>query len=193
MVYNKCGDRMKNKFLIFKDERLSFQKTLCLFILIMVFCGIFGFIYESFFYKIDLGYFVKRGSTFGPWIPIYAFGGLFIVIFTYKFKHNPFLVFLISILITGILEYSTGYVLYEFFDTRLWDYNTEIWNYGNINGYICLRSVLFFGISSLFLIYLIIPWFIKLALNIEENKVKIISLFLGLLFLLDVIVYAIIK
>ena len=44
--------------------------------LIMILSGFFGFIYEMLFYKIDLGYFVKRGSTFGPWIPIYAFGGL---------------------------------------------------------------------------------------------------------------------
>ncbi len=30
--------------------------------------GIFGFIYEEIFYRIDFGYFVKRGTAFGPWI-----------------------------------------------------------------------------------------------------------------------------
>ena len=43
-------------------------------VLIFTFGGIFGFIYETFFYRIDLGYFVKRGTTYGPWIPIYGFG-----------------------------------------------------------------------------------------------------------------------
>ena len=45
--------------------------------LIFTFSGIFGFIYETIFYKIDLGYFVKRGTTYGPWIPIYGFGRSF--------------------------------------------------------------------------------------------------------------------
>ena len=39
-----------------------------LLILIMVFSGVFGFIYEELFYRIDLGYFTKRGSSYGPWI-----------------------------------------------------------------------------------------------------------------------------
>ena len=129
---------------LFKEENYNLKTTINILILIMIFSGFFGFIYETIFYRIDLGYFVKRGSTFGPWIPIYAFGGLFITIFSYKFKKNPLIVFLINCFVTGILEYITGFVLYEFFATRLWDYNTEIWNWGNINGYICFRSIFFF-------------------------------------------------
>lgn len=120
---------MKEKLLIFKDDKIDLKKTIDILVLIMVLSGILGFIYEMIFYKIDLGYFVKRGSTFGPWIPIYAFGGFFIVFFTYRFKNNPILVFFLNCLITGVLEYGTGWVLFEFFDMRLWDYNTEIWNW----------------------------------------------------------------
>ena len=98
---------MKEKFLIFKDEKINLKNTIYILILIMVISGFFGFIYETIFYRIDLGYFVKRGSTFGPWIPIYAFGGLLITIMSYRFRKNPFLVFLINCAVTGILEYST--------------------------------------------------------------------------------------
>ena len=178
---------MKEKLLIFKEKNL--KQTINLLILIMVFSGIFGFIYETLFYKIDLGYFVKRGSTYGPWIPIYAFGGLFITLITYRFKEKPVFVFLMNCLITGILEYSTGYVLDKFIGIKLWDYNTEIWNFGNINGYICLRSILFFGISGLFLIYAIIPILEKLSSEISEKKLNFISRTLGILFLLDVVIY----
>ena len=132
---------MKEKLLIFKDNKINLKTTINILILIMIFSGFFGFIYETIFYKIDLGYFVKRGSTFGPWIPIYAFGGLFITIFTYRFKDKPFLVFILNCIITGILEYSVGYILYEFNGIRLWDYNTEIWNWGNINGYITFNII----------------------------------------------------
>ena len=184
---------LKEKLLIFKDEKISKKSTINILILIMIFSGIFGFIYETIFYKIDLGYFIKRGSTFGPWIPIYAFGGLFITLFSYKLKKSPLLVFIINCLVTGILEYSTGYVLYEFMGKRLWDYNTEIWNFGNINGYICLRSVLFFGFSSLFLIYGIIPFLKEIAMKISENKLIIISTCLGMIFLVDMLLYGVLK
>lgn len=184
---------LNEKLLIFKEEKINKKSTINILILIMIFSGIFGFIYETIFYKIDLGYFVKRGSTFGPWIPIYAFGGLFITLFSYKFRKKPLLVFFLNCLITGVLEYSTGYVLYEFFGKRLWDYNTEIWNWGNINGYICFRSIILFAISSLFLIYIIIPILIKLTQKITENKLTIFSSILGLLFFLDIILYGILN
>ena len=174
---------------IFDDENFNKKTTINVLILIMVLSGIFGFIYETFFYRIDLGYFVKRGSSFGPWIPIYAFGGLFITLFTYKYRKNGFKVFLVNCIITGILEYFTGFVLDKVFNTRLWDYNTEIWNWGNINGYICARSILFFGISSLALIYFFIPLIKKFTKHFSEPKATLISYTFGALFALDVIIY----
>lgn len=184
---------MKKELVIFDDEKFNLKTTISLLILIMVLSGIFGFIYETIFYKIDLGYFVKRGSTFGPWIPIYAFGGFFITVLSYRFRKNPFLIFLINCIITGVLEYGTGYVLYEFFGTRLWDYNTEIWNFGNINGYICFRSIAFFGLSSLFLIYIMIPTLKKYVKKFSKRKLMIISYGLGIIFCLDIILHLLFK
>ena len=76
-------------------------------LLVIVFSAIFGFIYEELFYRIDLGHFVKRGTTYGPWIPIYGFGGLFIAIITYHFRKKPVLVLLLSALVSGTLEFLT--------------------------------------------------------------------------------------
>ena len=75
-------------------------------------------------------------------------------------------------LVTGILEYLAGYLIYDVLGntTRCWDYNQEILNFGNINGYVCLRSVLFFGLSSLLLVYGIIPMCYYLA-SIANRKV----------------------
>ena len=184
---------MKEKILIFKDDKINLKTTINILILIMIFSGFFGFIYETIFYKIDLGYFVKRGSTLGPIIPIYAFGGLLITLFTYRFKDKPYIVFILNCIITGFLEYSVVFVLNEFLGIRLWDYNVEIWNFGNINGYICLRSILFFGISSLFLIYAVVPIIKKLAVKISENKLAIVSYTLSGLFFFDVIMYMILN
>lgn len=153
------------------------NKTKILIILLAMFTGaVFGYIYEVIFYKIDTGYFINRGTTYGPWIPIYAYGALLIYLTTNKVKEKPFLVFLISTIVTGILEYTIGYLLLHISGIKLWDYNTEILNFGNINGLVCLRSVVFFGISGLLLMYIVIPGIERLALNISRNKFKFISL-----------------
>lgn len=184
---------MKEKLLVFKEDNYSLKRTISILILLMVIGGVFGFIYEELFYKIDLGYFVKRGSTYGPWIPIYAVGSLLIVLITYTYKNKPYLIFIINTILTGLLEFFTGLFLHKIFNLRLWDYNKEILNFGNINGYICLRSILFFGISSLFLIYVIIPILKKITKNLKDKNLFIISLIFGLLFLFDIIIYIIIN
>ena len=182
---------------LFKDKNLSKKSIISIICLLFVIGGIFGFIYEELFYKIDLGYFVKRGSTFGPWIPIYGYGSLLIVLMSYWARKKPWLVFVLNCLVTGILELGTGFVLDKYFNLRLWNYNEEIWNWGNYNGYICIRSVLFFGISSLLLIYAILPGLFKIVNKIEENKKEnillVISIILALSFIVDNIIYLVIK
>jgi len=176
-------------FSIFEKEDISKRDIINLFMLIMISSGIFGFIYETIFYRIDLGYFVKRGSTYGPWIPIYVFGGLFITLLTYKYKEKPLIVFILGMLVSGLLEYGTGYYLDKYMGIRLWNYYDEICNFGNINGYICLRSVLFFGFSSLLLIYLIIPFLLKYIKSVRRFYISMISYMLFITFSFDFIIY----
>lgn len=164
------------------------KDKLCELLAIFLLSAIFGYIYEVIFYYIDLGYLTNRGITFGPWVPIYGIGSIFIYLFTKKIKNKPLLIFLLSIIITGLLEYFAGYILDVWFNTRLWDYNVEIWNFGNINGYVCLRSVLFFGISSLLLMYIIVP-FVK-RINRKKSYQKVIYILFSI-FLIDFIVSSI--
>ena len=169
-------------------KELNKWDKLMIIFLIFTFGGMFGFIYETLFYRIDLGYFVKRGTTYGPWIPIYAYGGVLITLFTYKFRKRPIVIFLLSSIISGILEFTVGYLLFNIKGIRLWDYNTEIWNFGNIGGFICLRSVLFFGISGLFLIFVVIPLFKLIASRCSKFTLSLISIIPVLLFGIDIII-----
>ncbi len=150
--------------------------------------GVFGFIYEEIFYRIDLGYWVKRGSTFGPWITIYGFGTVFIFLATYYFRKNPFMVFVISCLISGVLEYATGFVLDKVFNLRLWDYNVEIWNWGNINGYVCARSILFFGVAGMMLMYMVYPIIKKISDKMNSKLYSMVCFIPACIFLIDIIV-----
>ena len=145
------------------EKNHSFDKKtmLGIFCMIIVIGGVFGFLYEYLFYFFNGGMkeFYYRGGNFLPWINIYATGSVMIYILSYKYRKNPLKVFLISVISTGLLEYFSGLGIYIIGDgLRYWDYNTEILNYGNIGGYICLRSVLFFGISGVFLMSVVVPY-----------------------------------
>lgn len=165
------------------------NREFVLIAMIFAFGGIFGFIYEELFYRIDLGYWVKRGSTFGPWIPIYGVGAVLITLTTSRLRKNSGLLFLAAAAVCGVLEYTTGWLLLHCSHTRLWDYNIEIWNWGNVGGFICLRSILFFGVSALFLQYIVIPVLDKLAKRCDTTFRRLLAFFPGILFLLDIIIF----
>lgn len=150
-----------------------------------------GFIYEEIFYYFDLGYVIKRGSGYGPWVPIYGIGSLLIYLITNKYKENKILTILFCFLIPVILELIVGYILFHAFNTRLWNYNIEILNFGNIGGYVCLRSTLLFFLGGLFLIYYLVP---KLEEYIKKHKnISNISYVLGTIFFIDIIFNYLIK
>lgn len=155
--------------------------------LIIAISGIFGWIYEFIFYYFNGGMkeFYMQGGNFLPWINIYAIGAILILIFTKKMQDKPVLVFISSILITGLLEYFSGLAIYKLLGARYWDYNTEILNFGNIGGFICLRSVLFFALSSLILVYIILPMCINIAKKMKTKTFLIISLALVSIILFD--------
>lgn len=156
--------------------------------LIVVISGVFGFLYEFIFYFFNGGMkgFYWRGGNFLPWINIYATGALMIYFLTYKLKSKPWLVFLISFVSCGVLEYFSGLGMYIIGDgLRCWDYNSEILNFGNIGGFVCLRSASFFGLSSLLLIYEIIPFCFFLASKMNKKVFLIMSFSLCSIILID--------
>lgn len=167
---------------------LSKKQIISIVLLIIVISGIFGWLYEFIFYYFNSGMkvFYMRGGNFLPWINIYAYGAFLILFLTCKVRKHPLQVFLISVVSTGILEYLSGYILYGKLGwIRCWDYNQEILNFGNINGYVCLRSVLVFGFSGLLLMYVIIPILIKLVNSKYLNVIFIISIVFCSLVLFD--------
>lgn len=172
------------------NEDIKFDKLtyLAIFSLVISISGVFGFVYEYIFYFINSGFktFYYRGGNFLPWINIYAIGAIMIYILTYKYRKKPLKVFLISMISTGILEYLAGYLMYHFNGgIRCWNYDTEILGFLSIDGYVCLRSVLFFGLSGLILTYLIIPLCFYLAKNTNKTLFLTFSFTLGFIFLAD--------
>lgn len=150
--------------------------------------GIYGAIYETLFYLLNNNALCKRGSCFGPWIEIYGIGCLLIYFLCHRYKRSPLKVFLIAGLSCGLLEYLAGKGMYLIFDGRRgWNYNTEILNFGNIEGFVCLRSVLVFAFSGLMLIYVIYPLLLFISSKVSKKIFNIVCITLAFLFLMDVV------
>ena len=171
---------MKKFFNDYMNDKIKLDKwqKLGVFAFILLVSGFFGWVYEFIFYFFNSGMKVwyMRGGDFLPWINIYAIGAFLILFFCSKFKKKPWLVFILSVVITGLLEFFSGLVIDKVVGARYWDYNVEMWNFGNIGGYVCLRSVLFFGLSSFILMYVFNPVAYFLSTKINKKALIVLSI-----------------
>ena len=177
----------KYKDYLNKNHNFDKKTMLGIFCLIIVISGMFGWLYEVVFYYFNSGMteIYWRGGNFLPWINIYAMGAILIYVLTYKKRKKPLFVFIVSMISTGILEYIGGAFMEHIMHIKCWDYTNEILSFGNINGYVCLRSVLVFGLSALLLMYLIVPLCFYLAKKIPKKAFLILSYTICAIFLFD--------
>lgn len=180
---------MRSKYLKYLNEDIKFDKEtmIGIFCLLVVITGMFGFLYEFIFYYFNGGMktFYWRGGNFLPWINIYATGSIMIYLLTYKDRKKPLKVFLVSVITTGILEYFSGLGMDKIAGKRCWDYSQEILGALNINGYVCLRSVLVFGVFSLLLIYIVLPLIFYIAKKSNKKVFVTISIILCSIIMID--------
>lgn len=129
--------------------------------------------------------FVNRGFLIGPICPIYGFGVLLIILLVGNSKSDLLAVFLKSILVCSVLEYFTSYFMEKLFHARWWDYSK---NKYNINGRICLETMLPFGILSTLVIYVVHPLVITFVALFSNTLLIILTILFGILFIVDNIV-----
>lgn len=133
-------------------QRPGTEKLCYLFLVFLTGCLV-GWVYEEIFYWITEGTLRNRGVLYGPWLPIYGVGTLGIYAMKPVKKH-PAALFLLCVGISGAVEYVTGYGALRLLGIRLWDYRGLFWN---LEGIVCLRSVLSFGVMGLVFHYLLEP------------------------------------
>lgn len=141
-------------------------------ILFFFFFSIIGWLWEVFYFIVIKGQFVNRGFLRGPWLPIYGFACALLILFTKskklrKLLNSPMLTFIFITIFCTILEYITSYVIEKYTGIRYWDYSKL---FMNINGRVCLRNSVFFGVGGSLCIYIIGPSF---ARNVEKIPKKI--------------------
>ena len=118
---------------------------------------------------------VNRGFLISPICPIYGCGALLITLVLNNYKNNWFVVFGMAVILCGLLEYFTSWLMEKIFHARWWDYSK---NKFNINGRICLETMVPFGILGLVIIYILNPFFYNILHLIPTNIAEIISIIL---------------
>lgn len=143
-----------------------------------------GWVWECLFVSATTKELVNRGFLYGPYLPIYGFGALIVVIITSDVRYNPFLVYIFGMLGATSLEYFTGVLMEKIFKVRYWDYSDKKFN---IKGHINLLYTLGWGLGSLVLVYLINPKFDGFVRLLANHFGITLSVLLGLVFTIDVV------
>lgn len=90
-----------------------------------------------------------------------------------------------AVVICSVIEYSTSFIMEKLFNARWWDYSN---NKFNINGRICLETMIPFGFAGLILMYMINPLITKFLLLIPNVILNFIAIIIFILFLIDNII-----
>ena len=129
--------------------------------------------------------FVDRGFLVGPYCPIYGCGVILITLLLQKYADDIVVTFFLSVIICGTLEYLTSYFMEKIFKARWWDYSN---NKFNINGRICLETLVPFGIGGVLVLFVFNPFLEKIINLIPDLALNIVTGVLCVLFLIDCIV-----
>lgn len=127
--------------------------------------SVIGYCCEVIYCSVPARRIVNRGFLYGPWLPIYGFGAIIVILFLEPFREHWWMVFIFGLILTSALEYFTSWALEKIFHVKLWDYSKHRIN---INGRVCALNSTLFGLMGLFGVYIADPFLAPLIMKIPE-------------------------
>lgn len=94
----------------------------------------------------------RLGLLYLPFNLLYGTGGVLITLVLIPVFDDPIAVFFLGMLVGTVLEYFTSLIMEKAFHAVYWDYSKE---FLNIQGRVCLKYSIFWGLLSLFLLYVL--------------------------------------
>ena len=162
------------------------MKQVCIYILLFFLYSFCGWLLEVGCKLVSDHKFINRGFLIGPYCPIYGWGAIFITFLLKKYVDDVVNLFIMAMLISSILEYATSNFLEKIFKTRWWDYS----NYRfNINGRVCLETLIPFGLFGLFIMYISNPFFLSIITKLHYVIIYMLC-FLFVLIMLIVSIFS---
>lgn len=166
-------------------ENLHYIRHYSIWSLILIFFifAFIGWIWEVSLHLITDGEFVNRGALHGPWLPIYGTGGILILTLLNKLRTKPIAEFFSAIVLCGIVEYTTSYIMeLTSGGMKWWDYSGY---FLNLHGRICAEGLLVFGVGGMMIVYILAPLLDNLINKIKEKKLKVLCIILVCIYLVD--------
>ena len=155
------------------------------FLLFMTY-SILGWMLEVTCKLIQYKRFINRGFLIGPYCPIYGYGAILITLLLRKIQdrsHNT--LFVMTIVLCGTLEYLTSYFMEKIFKARWWDYSKRKFN---LNGRVCLGTLVPFGIFGMLLMYVTNPFFLGKIQQLPQMWLDILFWAFLVIYIIDNIV-----
>ena len=165
------------------------ELSLTYYFLLFIIYSCMGWLLEVVCKLKDTKKFINRGFLIGPYCPIYGFGAVAITLFLYRYSYDPLILFIMTIFTCGALEYATSYVMEKLFKARWWDYSKRKFN---LDGRICLGTIIPFGIFGLILTYLTNPKIIQFLDNLNIHTLNIIAIIIAIIVTVDYIISTIV-
>ncbi len=131
----------------------EFWTTLAIWFLIFMFYSFAGWLIEVAVTIAEHHKVVNRGFLVGPICPIYGTGAVLISLILSE-AENWLAVFCVAVVGGALLEYAVSYLMEKLFRVRWWDYSNRPFN---LEGRICLFSVLAFGFAGILIIKIVTP------------------------------------
>ncbi len=122
--------------------------------------GLIGWVFESSYVSLRDHRLTNRGILNGPFLPLYGFGGIVMMLCAMPVADRLPLVFIFGALGATGLELCTGILMRRVFHISCWNYSSTPFN---LNGLICLKSSVAWGL-----------WFVVLANYIHLPLKKVV-------------------
>ena len=101
-----------------------------------------------------------------------------------RYYDDPVVVFVFGIIITSSLEYFVSFLLEKLFHNKWWDYSTKKYN---LNGRICLRNSILFGVLALVIVYFLTPLLLEFFKLFSFKTLAIFSIITAIILVLDIV------
>ena len=166
---------------------VSVDSFLNISLLFCTYCFI-GWVWESIYQSIIDRKILNRGFLFGPYIPIYGFGGVGIYLLFQKYGTTDLTsirslqIFIFGLLVATTLEYLTSFILEKIFGAKWWDYSNY---FMNINGRICLIASLFWGFVAVLFVQILNPNIYSKISNIPYDLRLVLTSVIGTAMIID--------
>lgn len=165
---------------------IGYLRTYTVWSLILTFFtfGFVGWLWEVSLHLFGDGVFVNRGVMHGPWLPIYGGGVVLILVALARWRSKPLLEAVLIVLLCGLVEYTTSFVLEVTAGMRWWDYTGY---FLNLNGRICGEGLTVFALGGMAAVYLLVPVLDSMWSKVRPKLLSAVCAVLLVCFAADVV------